>query len=332
MPLERNHYAKAVNELSIRREAAYQELERHVAEIERDAPEIAALQRELASTSIKLTKTILSHPKDYKEAIEELRARNLEAQEMIQSLLSARGYPRDYLSIHFTCPTCEDTGFVGGVRCNCLRDLLKKLSIEELNRISPLQLCDFSSFDLFYFPDQVDPNLGIIPRDNMKKIVSFCEKYTQTFSSDSASILMLGPTGLGKTHLSLAVAKEVVLKGYQVLYCTAQDILRAIELEHFSHDIKEDETLKTVLESDLLILDDLGAEYQTSFNAATVYNIVNTRLNFGRPTIISSNLTSRELEERYSQRVVSRLLTQYVYLRFVGQDVRQLKRKGNKNS
>ncbi len=327
MPSDRNRYAKAIDELSARRESAYQELERHTAEIEEKVPEIAALQRELSGTNVKLAKIILEHPKDSKKAIDELRVCNLEAQEMIKNLLTAHGYPADYLTIRFTCPKCEDTGFVAGVRCECLQDILKRLAIEELNSISPLQLCDFSSFDLSYFSNQKDSNLGVVPRETMSKIAAYCEKYAQTFSKSSASILMLGPTGLGKTHLSLAIAKQVILKGYQVLYCTAQDILRSIEREHFSRETTEDETLKTILEADLLILDDLGAEYQTSFNTATVYNIINTRLNFGRPTIISSNLTSQELEGRYTERVVSRLLTQYTYLRFVGEDIRQLKRK-----
>lgn len=327
MPSDRNRYAKAIDELSARRELAYQELERHTAEINKKIPEIGALQRELSGTNVKLAKIILEHPKDSKKAIDELRVCNLEAQEMIKNLLTAHGYPADYLTIRFACPKCEDTGFVAGVRCECLQDILKKLAIEELNSVSPLQLCDFSSFDLFYFSDQKDPTLGVIPRETMTKITAYCEKYARTFSKSSASILMLGPTGLGKTHLSLAIAKQVILKGYQVLYCTAQDILRSIEREHFSREIVEDKTLKTVLEADLLILDDLGAEYQTAFNTATVYNIVNTRLNFGRPTIINSNLTSQELEERYTERVISRLLTQYTYLRFVGEDVRQLKRK-----
>ena len=84
------------------------------------------------------------------------------------------------------------------------------------------------------------------------------------------------------------------------------------------------------MDADLLILDDLGAEYNTPFNVSSVYNIINTRMNFGKPTIISSNLTSQELEERYTERVVSRLLTQYTYLRFIGEDVRQLKLREKK--
>lgn len=316
-----------MDELSLRRENAFHGQEQRQGEAEKAIPELSALLQELAQTNVKLSKIILEHPKDSKKMIDELRVCNLQAQEMMKKLLTSHGYPQDYLALHFNCPKCEDTGFIDGARCICLKELLKKMAIEELNSVSPLQLSDFASFDLYYFSDQKDDNLGVVPRENMKKIVDYCEKYAETFSLDSPSILMLGPTGLGKTHLSLAVARKVIEKSCKVLYCTAQDILRTIEREHFSRDVSDDETLSTVLNAELLILDDLGAEHQSAFHSATVYNIINTRLSFHRPTIISSNLTSQELENRYSERVVSRLFTQYTYLRFVGEDVRQLKRK-----
>ena len=327
MAVDNKRYAKAMDKLSVRRDLAFRELEQHTDEIAQKIPEIAILQRELSQTNVKLAKIILDRSSDSKKAIDELRNRNLEAQEIIERLLVANGYPKDYLHIRFHCPKCEDTGIVDGMRCSCLKELLTQIAVDELNEVSPLKFSDFSDFDPSYFSDQRDPKLGVVPRETMTKIASYCEKYAQMFTMDSPSILMLGATGLGKTHLSLAIAKEATKKGYQVLYCTAQDVLRNIEREHFSRDNTDDQTLQTVLNTDLLVLDDLGAEFPTSFSSAAVYNIVNTRLSFGRPTIISTNLTSQELESRYSERVVSRLLTQYTYLRFVGEDVRQIKRR-----
>ena len=136
---------------------------------------------------------------------------------------------------------------------------------------------------------------------------------------------MYGKTGLGKTHLSLAIAAEVSKKGYKVIYGSAQNLLRKVEKEHFSGG--DDETINSLLECDLLVLDDLGTEFESKFNASQVYNIINTRLNFSLPTIISTNLTMSELEGRYEQRVVSRLIGEYDVLMFIGNDVRQLKKK-----
>ena len=76
---------------------------------------------------------------------------------------------------------------------------------------------------------------------------------------------------------------------------------------------------------DLLILDDLGAEFPSPFNLATVYNLINTRCNRRKPTIISTNLTAQELEQKYSHRVVSRLFSLLDCLRFVGKDIRQIR-------
>lgn len=330
MAVDHKIYSQAVNILSARREEAFSRWNQNMQEISQKAPEISALQNELMSTNVKLSKIIIEHPQNAKELIEQLRTQNLQAQEMLKKLLKEHGYSPDFLTVHFSCPACQDTGFVNGVRCNCLNDIIKFLSIQALNDVSPLQLSDFSTFDLYYFSNRPDAVLGVIPRETMGKILQYCQKYSENFSLSSPSIMMLGATGLGKTHLSLAIAKEVINKGFRVLYCTAQDILRKIEREHFSRTMEEDETLQAVLGADLLILDDLGAEYNTQFNVATVYNIINSRINYGRPTIISSNLSSQELEERYSQRVVSRLLTQYTYLRFIGEDVRQKKLKEKK--
>jgi DNA replication protein DnaC len=137
---------------------------------------------------------------------------------------------------------------------------------------------------------------------------------------------MRGKTGLGKTHLSLAIAARIIEKGFGVVYGSAQNLLRSVEMERFSKDSGTD-ALNSLLECDLLIVDDLGAEFQTSFTASAVYNIVNTRMLTGRPTIISTNMTTDELKSAYSDKVVSRLIGSYDVLRFFGNDIRDVQRK-----
>lgn len=82
-------------------------------------------------------------------------------------------------------------------------------------------------------------------------------------------------------------------------------LLETLERERFRRG-EESYSLNFVLDCDLLILDDLGAEFSTNFSVSVIYNIINSRLVEGKPTIISSNLTAKELEARYSPRVVSR--------------------------
>ena len=159
----------------------------------------------------------------------------------------------------------------------------------------------------------------------MEDIFRFGTGYAQRFSLHSPSILMTGATGLGKTHLSLAIAREVIEKGYGVVYGSAQNFMLQIERERFGRS-ESSESERQLQECDLLILDDLGVEFLTQFVSAAVYNLINTRLMAERPTIISTNLSISELESRYSERVVSRIIANYRVLPFIGRDVRQLKR------
>ena len=83
--------------------------------------------------------------------------------------------------------------------------------------------------------------------------------------------------------------------------------------------------------ADLVIIDDLGAEIENQFNTASLYNIVNTKLNAKQPVIINTNLVPKELERRYSSRVASRLMTMYQCLKFVGKDIRLIKLKNGES-
>ena len=88
---------------------------------------------------------------------------------------------------------------------------------------------------------------------------------------------------------------------------------------------ENENTLNSLIECDLLILDDLGAEFSTQFTVSVIYNIVNSRLLGGKPTIISTNLSLIQLETVYTKRTASRILSEYTLLRFDGSDIRQLK-------
>ncbi len=136
---------------------------------------------------------------------------------------------------------------------------------------------------------------------------------------------MQGGTGLGKTHLSLSIANEAIERGFGVIYGSTQNLASSLEKERFRRD-SDDETNQMLLSCDLLILDDLGTEFSTSFIDAAIYNIVNTRLMSKRPTIISTNLSLREMETRYTERFVSRIIGSYIRLFFYGSDVRQQRR------
>lgn len=312
---------RAIRELENRRFSAKSLWEQRNAEIENKIPEIKEINAELSATCVKLSRLILTRSGNFSESLEKIKTLNLQGQERIISLLKENGYREDYLTLSYTCPKCEDTGFVGGRRCSCLEELIRKYSVEDLNSRSRMKLSGFDTFSLDYYPEDLN---GVPCRSVMANSLSYCINYARNFSSSSPSVFMLGKTGLGKTHLSLAIAEEVLSKGFSVAYGSIIDYLRKIEQEHFGRS--DGDTLKTLFDADLLILDDLGAEFESSFYHSVIYNIVNTRLNQGSPTIISSNLTPQELQSRYPERIVSRLVATYDHLKFVGNDVRQLKK------
>lgn len=292
-------------------------------EITEKIPMISKYEAQLSETGLAVVKAI-GMGSDAKEYIDQLSQLNLSVQESIKKLLKENGYPENYLETPYTCSKCGDTGFVGGYVCECRKELLKEIAKKELASVSQSDKCCFDNFALDFYREPVDSELGISPRKRMNDILEYCKCYAEDFDTESESLYMHGSTGLGKTHLSLAIANVVAEKGYNVIYDTAQNILSSLEREKFSYS-NNGEREKEILDCDLLIIDDLGSEFSTQFTVAAVYNIVNTRINRSKPVIISTNLTGNELEAKYSQRVTSRIIGNYVSLRFVGDDIRQLK-------
>ena len=320
-------YNRAVDIISQRRFKAKSDNDFHFSEVEMKIPEIVEINRQLAKTSIKIFE-IIRNGENVQEKLSTLKAQNLQAQEMVRSLLLCNGFPADYLDIKYTCEKCCDTGFSDGKRCECLDSLVGKLSAEALNAHSPLQLCSFESFDLNYYRNVTTPDCSDCYL-SMSRTLSYCRSYAENFSRASKSIFMIGRTGLGKTHLSLAIANTVIRKGFNVLYDSAANYLRKIEREHFGRDNDENDTLELLLDADLIILDDLGTEYGKNFDVATIYNIINTRLNKGLPTIVNTNLDVKAIESKYDARIVSRLFSM-TSLQFSGNDIRIIKASQNK--
>jgi len=333
MAFSREIYTQATNRMQQRRKTAEQEAERRRRVIHQKIPRIAQLEQQIAGTGMRVAKLVVGlSPEKSAEAIEQLKAFNLKTQTEIAELLLNNGFAADSLHPKYQCPVCEDTGYDGPYFCKCYKQLLTQLALEKLNRESAMELCSFDTFSLGYYSTEMLPE-GITARDCMTDIYNQCRSYAANFAlptqenpniTPSPSLLFSGSTGLGKTHLSLAIAREVIEKGYGVLYVSSQNLLSAIEKEHFDRDGKRTDTLELASNCDLLILDDLGAEFQTQFTQSTIYNLLNTRMIKRLPFIISTNLTLQNIEKLYTERVVSRLLGSCRVYRFYGKDVRHI--------
>lgn len=317
-----NYYTKAQEIIDKRRFDNSVTIERRTRELHREIPEIVDIDRKLSSTIDVLAKIILSNSTDTAQKIENLKNENLELQRKMRELLRSHGYPEDYLDPIYNCKKCHDTGMGENGRCSCYNDVLKTIASNELSKSLPMGLTCFESFDLSLYSDQPKAELkNKSPRDIMKRNYDFCVSYAEDFLVPGDSIFMTGGTGLGKTHLSLSVAKKVIEKNYSVVYGSVPDLLRKIENAHFNKTEDDAEVMNTLKECDLLLLDDLGAEFESQFYVSCLYELINTRLNYGRPTIVNTNLTGTELKKRYSDRIVSRLYSMKTLV-FSGDDIR----------
>ncbi len=327
MGYSKDIYDEAFEELMMRRNRAEDENKAVRGDFFKKFPRALELEQEIAQTAVMAARTVFSEKNDLRSALEGMKEQSLKLQEEYREIILKNGYPRDYLEVHYQCPQCSDTGYIDGKMCSCLKELLRQKAYDKLNNSSPLSLSDFNSFSLEYYSRTPDAVKKISPFSRMEKILAFCKDYALNFSNSSESLLFQGGPGLGKTHLSLAIAKAVIAKGCGVIYVSAPDILSTLENEKFGRAGEDvhDETEKLLKECDLLILDDLGTEFNTSFTTAAIYNVINTRMMTKKPTIISTNLSLSQLQDLYSMRMVSRIIGETTRLEFIGSDIRQKK-------
>ena len=249
------------------------------------------------------------------------------------------GYPRNYFEPKYECNKCKDTGFVSinntNQYCNCFR---QKLVNYEYNQNNLLKLEDenFKTFDSGFFSKEADKEKyksDKSPYDNIMQIKKIAEIFCENLGKNEQKRLMfVGPTGTGKTFISNAIAKEVINKGYSVIYQTAPILMDMLINSKFKSlkDGNSKEQYDKVFDVDLLIIDDLGTETLSNTKFTELFNIINTRLLKDKKTIISTNLNLNELASFYDERVISRIIGNYIICRFFGDDVRLKAKKTSK--
>ncbi len=320
MPYSNELYRKAERLLEKRRDNAVMLADAQKERIRAEIPEIDDIQKQLSNIGMEISKLYFFNG-DVKEKVDELRERSEALIKKRGEILVKNGYKETALSPEFVCPVCEDRGFIGGRLCSCHRQILKDLMRKEVSAWAPLERCTFEAFSLDFYSTKPLEN-SVVPRERAENILNASMKYAQNFSKNSKNLIFLGGTGLGKTHLSLAIANVVINRGYSVCYGTSQNICEELIAQSFGRDGEYYYTKARVLESDLLIIDDLGTEVDGKYNISEIYNVINSRILSSRPTIISTNLDWDELEYKYDQRITSRLTGEYTRMKFFGTDIR----------
>jgi len=308
------NYQKVKEIIAERRQKAIAAADARNLEIASISETVRIIDRELRQTGLLLFKTACRG-----EDLAPLRKRNTELCEKRKAELLRLGYPEDYTEIKYTCPDCSDTGYVGGRACKCLRELLITENIKSSGIGRLIERQSFDNFDVERYKD--DKEIYERTKQNLAVAKDFAENFGK---NEVTTLLFVGKTGTGKTHISTAIAKAVIEKGFEVLYDSTQNVLAAFEYDRFKSGFVDKEPRSDkYLECDLLILDDLGTEVINQFTVSCIYNLINTRQNRGLATVISTNLSAEELARKYNDRIYSRIVgADSRILLFVGRDNR----------
>ncbi|MCR1954512.1 ATP-binding protein [Clostridioides mangenotii] len=302
-------------------------LEKRKKQVYNRFPQIKGIDDEISLIGLKLAKSVLTNPNDResivhksREEIEALRARKCK-------VLADNSIPDNYLEMKYHCNMCKDKAFLpNGEKCNCFKQEIINEAYKMSNIENVLNKENFSNFNLEIFSTEKSKERGVSPRENIFEILTYCEDYVHNFNPiQSNNILFYGSTGLGKTYMCNCIAKDLLDKGYLVIYQTSFRILEILEDYKFRRDSEgkiSEENYKNLFDCDLLIIDDLGTELTNTFTSSELFNIVNTRLTAGKSIIISTNLTPSQIGETYTQRTLSRILDQFKIFDFFGSDLR----------
>lgn len=310
----RENYLSAKAEIEARRISAINTAEARNLEVREKSEAIRKIDEELRGTGLLLFRTACSGGD-----ITPVRERNEALMAARRKLLITLGYPDDYTEVHYTCKRCSDTGFVDTRLCSCLRELMFTKNIASSGMGHLIEKQSFENFDLEWYRKSSEEDYR-----RMGQNLAAARAYAESFGADSGNLLLIGTTGTGKTHVSTSIARVVISRGYSVIYDSVQNIISDFESDRFKSGYGYSEPISgKYFECDLLIIDDLGTEFINQFTVSTLYNLLNTRQNRGKSTIISTNLSADELAGKYEGRIYSRIVgSDYRVLFFSGKDRR----------
>lgn len=310
----RENYQKIKDRINERRQNAEAAADRRRAELALKSPRIKEIDAGMRGVGLEIFKAACAGAD-----MAPIRERNLALGEERRRLIKALGYAEDYDLPKYSCPLCSDTGFIDLKMCSCFKEelTLENIASSGMGRLMEKQ--SFDNFDLSWYGEGTDAYKKA--EFNLK----VAKNFAKSFGKRCDNLLILGNTGTGKTHISTAIAKEIITKGFDVIYDSAQNIISDFETDRFKSAYSQNSESKSAkyLECDLLIIDDLGTEFSNQFTVSCLYNLINTRLNRGLSTIISTNLSQSDLKAKYDGRITSRILgADYTLLHFEGRDHR----------
>ncbi|MBR4026814.1 MAG: ATP-binding protein [Lachnospiraceae bacterium] len=288
-------------------------------------PELKEIDETIASVSVASARKMLDGDTN---AFRELKKQLQELRQKKSILIQKMGFPKDYFLPIYTCSNCKDTGFIDGQKCHCFQQEIINLVYSQSNIKNILNKENFSTFSYKYYSNtEINPSTGLSALQTAKRAVGECCRFIEDFDNKPKNLFFYGNTGVGKTFLSNCVANALLEKGKSVIYFTAFQLFDILSKGVFQKDIDAIEAHQNIFYCDLLIIDDLGTEFANSFTTSQLFLCVNERILRQKSTIISTNLSMKEITELYSERTVSRITSDYTIIKLFGDDIRFIKRQ-----
>ncbi|OON88363.1 DNA replication protein DnaC [Oribacterium sp. C9] len=320
MSLTNAQYNQIMRVYDERRMEDNRNLEMRRSMVYRKLPELKALEDYVRTESLK---TFHLMKEGRKEKLSELKASIEKVRQRKRDILSEHGLPEDYLELHYRCPDCKDTGFINGRKCHCFIEMQMKYLYQQSNIDKIVEKQNFDYFDINRYDDQV-PILadGRTNRDYMREIHRSLLQWVRDFDKKGGSLMFTGSTGTGKTFLINCVAKALMDSFHSVIYLTSTDLFESFSKAMRKDDEDQQEIQDAILNCDLLVIDDLGTELNNSYTTSKLFYVLNQRMVFHKSVIISTNLSLNMIRDLYTERISSRIISDYYIIPLYGNDQR----------
>jgi len=291
-------------------------LEEKLAHIRNSYPEYAALEDASASLSSSFTRRLIDGEEGARQALSEsLKELRLKK----EAFLLEKGFPADYLEPVYECPDCRDTGYMQHKKCHCFEKKIIELLYHQSNLSETLEQENFDTLSYEYFPG---PAL-----QEYKKVVDISKDFVSSFDDSCRNLLFMGTVGTGKTFLSNCIAKALIDTSHSVIYFSAAELFDTFAGYVFGKDKNAlDNFCESLYHCDLAIVDDLGTELGSSFVTSYFFSFLNERQLLGKSTLITTNLGLKEMQDKYSDRICSRIIGNFEICVLTGPDIRILKK------
>lgn len=285
----------------------------------RQIPELSDLDNQINRLGVALTRDTIANEQEKTAAIRQ----QMSALETRKAVLA--GEKAALLSHSFYCSLCQDAGILPEGICACLNQCLAEISFSSYDLKTRAQRETFEAFNPDYYSEQPIGSGTASHRSNALSIKQNMLKYCQNFENIEDQLLFTGPPGVGKTFMSNCIVNKLTEKGYGIVYVTAAHLVASIQDQLFREKKSSTEIYEPLLLCDLLIIDDLGAEFSSEYSQKQLYEVIDSRLNAEKKMIISSNLTVLKIKALYDERLSSRISGYFKTIPFLGEDIRILK-------